>query len=47
MEDKIVYEDEFEFDSVVGERGKKRKLDVLNKRKVTDWELDELFCEFE
>jgi hypothetical protein len=42
-----IYEEEFEYDEVMGERGKKRKLDALNKRKLTDWEMDELFCEFD
>jgi hypothetical protein len=42
-----IYEEEFEYDEVLGERGKKKKLEVLNKKKITDWEMDELFCEFE
>lgn len=47
MAEQTIYEDEYEYDEIVGERGKKRKLDILNKRKVTEWEMDELFCEFE
>ena len=47
QEGKTIYEDEYEFDEVVGERGKKRRMDILNKKKVTSWEMDDLFCEFD
>ena len=43
----IIYEDEFEYDEIRGESGKRKKLEALNKKKLTSWEMDELFCEFE
>jgi len=46
-QDEVVYEGEFELDEVVGEKDKKRKMDLLNKKKLTKWEMDELFCEFD
>ncbi|MFH1072567.1 MAG: hypothetical protein V1743_04020 [Nanoarchaeota archaeon] len=45
--EEVVYEEEFEYDEVMGEKDKKRKMDLLNKKKVTKWEMDELFCEFD
>lgn len=38
-------DEEFEMDEVTGAHGKRRKLDLLNKRKLSKYELDELFCE--
>lgn len=40
-------EEAYELDEVNGARNKKRKMDLLNKRKVSRFELDELFCELE
>ena len=45
--EEVIYEDEFEYNEILGEKDKKRKMDVLNKKKITKWEMDELFCEFE
>jgi len=39
-------EDEFEFDMVRGGHGKKPKMAVLNKKKLSSFEMDELFLEF-
>ncbi|MDO8480796.1 MAG: hypothetical protein Q7S65_03165 [Nanoarchaeota archaeon] len=39
-------EDEFEFDMVRGSHGKKPKMALLNKRDVSNHELDELFLDF-
>ena len=38
-------EEDYEFDEVTGAKNKRRKMDVLNKRKVSKYEMDELFCE--
>jgi hypothetical protein len=40
-------DEDFELDEVNGARNKKRKLDLLNKRKISRFEMDELFCEFD
>ena len=41
MED--ILDDEFELDLIRGELGKKRKMAVLNKTKLTKIEMDQLF----
>jgi len=38
--------DEFEFDEIRGAHGKKPKLAVLNKKKLSSYEMDELFLDF-
>jgi len=45
MNQEATYEDEYEYDEVTGAREKKRMMDVLNKKKLTRWEMDELFAE--
>jgi hypothetical protein len=37
-------DEEFELDIVTGERNRRKKMDLLNKRKVTQQEMDELFA---
>jgi hypothetical protein len=39
-------DDEFEFDEVRGAHGKKPKMAVLNKKKLSSYEMDELFLDF-
>ena len=39
-------DDEFEFDEVKGSHGKKPKMTLLNKKKVGNHEMDELFLDF-
>tara|TARA_Y100000310_G_C20429571_1_gene690770 strand:+ start:587 stop:721 length:135 start_codon:yes stop_codon:yes gene_type:complete len=39
-------EEEFEFDEVKGSHGKKPKMALLNKKKVSSYEMDELFLDF-
>ncbi len=39
-------DDEFEFDEVRGAHGKKPKMAVLNKKKISSYEMDELFLDF-
>ncbi len=36
-------DDDFEFDEIKGEAGKKPKMAVLNKGRISKWEMDELF----
>ena len=36
-------EDEFEFDQIRGSHGKKPKMAILNKKKLSPYEMDELF----
>jgi len=43
MEDIFEYDDEFEFDEIRGSHGKKPKMAILNKRKLSSFEMDELF----
>jgi len=48
----MVYEEEFELedeelDIINGERNKRSKMDVLNKRKLSKQEMDELFAPME
>lgn len=38
-------DDEFVLDEVRGAHGKKPKMSVLNKKKLSSWEMDELFME--
>ncbi len=38
-------DEDYEMDEVTGAHGRRRKLDILNKKKVSKYELDELFCE--
>jgi len=38
-------EHEFVYDQINGGKGKKPILSVLNKSKVSKYELDEIFCE--
>lgn len=38
--------DEFEFDEIRGAHGKKSKMAILNKKKLSSYEMDELFLEF-
>lgn len=40
-------EEEFVYDEVTGGKGKKRALDILNKSKLSKYEMDELFCNWE
>lgn len=44
MEDEEEHE-EFFYDEINGGKGKKPILSVLNKSKVSKFELDEVFCE--
>lgn len=37
---------DFEFDEVRGAHGKKPKMALLNKKKVSSYEMDELFLDF-
>ncbi|MBW2974799.1 hypothetical protein KY366_03710 [Candidatus Woesearchaeota archaeon] len=39
-------DDEYEFDEVRGAHGKKPKIAILNKKKVSSYEMDELFLDF-
>ena len=39
-------DDEFEFDEVRGAHGKKPKMAILNKKKLSSYEMDELFLDF-
>ena len=39
-------EDEFEFDEVKGAHGKRPKMAILNKKKLSSHEMDELFLDF-
>lgn len=39
-------DEEYEYDMVRGSHGKKPKMAVLNKKVVSDYELDELFLDF-
>jgi hypothetical protein len=45
-EDMMTDEEEFEFDMVRGSYGKKPKMAVLNKKKLSSFEMDELFGDF-
>jgi len=38
--------EEFEFDEIRGAHGKKPKMAVLNKKKLSSYEMDELFLDF-
>ncbi|MBN1646098.1 hypothetical protein JW868_03615 [Candidatus Woesearchaeota archaeon] len=35
-----------EWDFNTGTKLKKKKMDILNKKKISQWEMDELFCDF-
>ena len=37
---------EFEYDEIRGAHGKKPKMAVLNKKKLSSYEMDELFLDF-
>ena len=39
-------DEEFEFDEIRGAHGKKPKMAVLNKKKLSSYEMDELFLDF-
>lgn len=39
-------EGEFEFDEIRGAHGKKPKMAILNKKKLSSYEMDELFLDF-
>ncbi len=41
--DKKSMEDEHQLEEIRGEHGKKPKLDILNQKKLSKWEMDELF----
>jgi len=38
-------EDERQLEKIRGETGKKPKMNILNQKKLSRWELDELFLE--
>lgn len=40
---KMADDDDYEFDEVMGEHGKKSKLSGLNKKKLSSEEMDEIF----
>ena len=49
MEEETIFErheEEFEYDEVRGAHGKKPKMALLNKKRVSSFEMDELFLEF-
>jgi hypothetical protein len=37
-------DEEFVYDEVTGSKGKKKVLSVLNKSKLSKYEMDEIFC---
>ncbi len=39
-------EEEYIFDEVTGSKGKKSVLSNLNKKKLSKWEMDNMFCDF-
>jgi hypothetical protein len=39
-------DEDFEYDEVRGAHGKKPKMALLNKKKISSYELDELFLDF-
>ena len=43
MEQETVVEKDFEFDEVRGEHGRKPKMAILNKTKLSKYEMDDLF----
>jgi hypothetical protein len=43
MEQEQVAENDFEFDEVRGEHGRKPKMAILNKTKLSKYEMDDLF----
>ncbi len=43
---KTAMDDEFVFDEIRGAHGKKPKMAVLNKKKLSSHEMDELFLDF-
>jgi hypothetical protein len=43
MEQETVMENDFEFDEVRGEHGRKPKMAILNKTKLSKYEMDDLF----
>jgi hypothetical protein len=43
MEEKDFSEKDFEFDEVRGEHGRKPKMAILNKTKLSKYEMDDLF----
>jgi hypothetical protein len=47
MKDEYEKDDEFELDQIKGEHGKKPKMSLLNQKKVSKWEMDELFLDDE
>jgi hypothetical protein len=42
----LTEKDDFEFDEVRGAHGRKPKMAVLNKKKLSSYEMDELFLDF-
>ncbi len=38
--------EDFEFDEIRGAHGKKPKMAILNKKKLSSYEMDELFLDF-
>ncbi|MBS3136065.1 hypothetical protein J4401_03825 [Candidatus Woesearchaeota archaeon] len=40
-------DDEFEFDMIKGSHGKKPKMAILNKNRISSHEMDELFLDLE
>jgi hypothetical protein len=38
-------EDDFMFNEITGAKGKKTVMSVLNKSKISKFEMDELFCD--
>ena len=46
-ESEFELEDDFELDIITGERNKRSKMDVLNKKKVSKQEMDDLFAHIE
>ena len=41
--DKKSKEDEHQLEEIRGEQGKKPKIEILNQKKLSKWEMDELF----
>lgn len=39
-------EEEYLLDEITGCRNKKPKMSILNKKKLTSWEMDELFLDY-
>ena len=50
MEEETIFErheEEFEYDEVRGAHGKKPKMAILNKNRISSHEMDELFLDLE